>query len=70
MKSNTEILKLLEKAQANELTLDEKLRLRDGILTAFKSVPNFSVISLPQRFLTLPVLMKILPKDLFAEVLS
>ncbi len=69
-KGNREMLALLQKAQGNELNLEEKLKIREMILVMFKSIPNFSVVSLPQRFLTLSILMKILPKDFFAEVLN
>ncbi len=69
-KGNQEMLALLRKAQGNELNLEEKLKMREIILVMFKSIPNFSVVSLPQRFLTLSILMKILPKDFFAEVLN
>jgi hypothetical protein len=69
-KGNTEMISLLRKAQSGELSLEEKLQMRDWILTILKTIPNFAIVSLPQRFLTLPVLMKILPKEFFTEVAS
>jgi len=69
-RENQEMKKLLGQAQKDELNTEEKDRMQELILTMLKSIPNFSVVSLPQRFLTLPVLMKILPKDFFAQVLS
>lgn len=68
--ANADMVKLLKKAQAAELSLDEKLKMREMIITIFKTIPNLTVVSLPQRFLTLPILMKILPKDFFSEVIS
>lgn len=69
-RGNNEMVLLLKKAQQNELNLEEKLRVRELILSLFKTIPNFNVVSLPQRFLTLPILMKILPSDFFAETIS
>ena len=50
--------------------MDEKLALRDELIR-FKSDTELQrLISAPQRFLSLPVLMKILPREFFAEALS
>jgi hypothetical protein len=42
--------------------------LQSMLITVLKSIPTFVIISLPQRFLTLPILMKILPKNFFTEI--
>jgi hypothetical protein len=68
--ANPEMVKLLKKAQQDELSAEEKLKMRDMIIVIFKAIPNLTMVSLPQRFLTLPVLMKILPKDFFAQAIS
>jgi hypothetical protein len=47
--------------------LEEKERMRKELIQILKTVPTFVIISLPQKFLTLPILLKILPKNLFAE---
>lgn len=62
-----EVLTLLKKARTEELTTEESERIRHGLILILKTIPTFVIISLPQRFLTLPVLMKILPKNLFTE---
>ncbi|HEY3402100.1 MAG TPA: hypothetical protein VGK59_01870 [Ohtaekwangia sp.] len=67
IQSNTDILNLLKKASANELSLEEKERMRLELVQMLKTIPSFVIISLPQKFLTLPILLKILPKNLFAE---
>lgn len=69
-KGNKKIISLLKQANTDELTMDEKLALRDELIGILKVIPNFNVLSLPQRFLSLPVLMKILPREFFAEALS
>lgn len=61
------LVELLKKARANELTADEKEKMRKILIHTLKTIPTFVIISLPQRFLTLPILLKILPKNIFAE---
>ena len=39
-KANPEMIQLLKKAQSDELTLEEKLSVREGILNMFKTIPN------------------------------
>jgi len=69
VQENSSLMSLLKKSQIDELENEDKLAVREGIIALLKSIPNFSLVSLPQRFLTLPVLLKILPKDFFAEAL-
>lgn len=65
-----DVLNLLRKARANELTLEEKEHMRMQLIQMMKTLPTFVIISLPQKFLTLPILLKILPRNLFAESVS
>lgn len=67
LQGSEEIMKLLKKARSNELTLEEKDLMRRELIMILKTVPTFVIISLPQKFLTLPILLKILPKNLFSE---
>src|ERR1041384_7862830 len=67
---SNELMELLQKAKANELNEDEKKKLQDLLISVLKTIPTFVIISLPQKFLTLPILMKILPKNFFAEALT
>jgi hypothetical protein len=62
-----QLVALLKKSRSSELTAEEMETMRTSLIRALKSVPTFMVISLPTRFLTLPVLLKLLPKSLFAE---
>lgn len=65
--ASEDILNLIKKARSNELTPSEKERMRTELIHVLRTIPTFVIVSLPQRFLTLPILLKILPKNLFAE---
>jgi hypothetical protein len=67
MQANDEVMNLLKKARANELSLEEKEQMRLKLIQMLKTIPTFVIIALPQKFLTLPILLKILPKNLFAD---
>ena len=69
VQSNKELLDLLKKARANELSEEENERVQQLLIVMLKTIPTFVIVSLPQRFLTLPILMKILPSSLFSESL-
>ncbi|MEQ8362238.1 MAG: hypothetical protein RIF39_03705 [Cyclobacteriaceae bacterium] len=64
------LMDLLRKAKVGELTEEEKQKVQELILVVLKTIPTFVIIALPQRYLTLPVLMKILPANIFSETLS
>lgn len=63
------VVGLLKKARTEELSPEENEHIRHELIVILKTIPTFVIISLPQRFLTLPVLMKILPRNLFTEEL-
>lgn len=67
IQDSEDILRLLKKARTEELTAEESERIRQELIVVLKTIPTFVIVSLPQRFLTLPMLMKILPKNLFTE---
>lgn len=64
---NAEVVALLRKSQSIELHDEERERLRIALLTILKGLPTIAVISLPERIMTLPVLLKVLPKAVFTE---
>jgi len=68
VQGNKELLNLLQKAKSNELTDQEQKLMQDLLVSVLKTIPTFVVTSLPQHFLTLPILMKILPANFFAEI--
>jgi len=70
IQNSEDMMVLLKKARTQELTHEESERIRQELIIILKTVPTFVIISLPQRFLTLPILMKILPKNIFSEGLQ
>jgi len=68
VQESKELMELLRKARGQELLEEEKQRMQALLIMALKTIPTFVIISLPQRFLTLPILLKILPTNFFAEV--
>jgi hypothetical protein len=70
VQDSEELMELLRKAKVNELSEDEKKLVQSLMVTVLKTIPTFVIISLPQRYLTLPILMKILPSDIFSESLG
>jgi hypothetical protein len=70
VKESEMLIALLTQARSRELTEREKGVLRDQLIEVLKVIPTFDIISLPQRYLTLPILMQILPKNLIAESLT
>jgi hypothetical protein len=62
-----ELSQLLNKSKTNELTDEEKEQMRRHLIELLKTVPTLVIISLPQKFLTLPMLLKVLPKSVFEK---
>ncbi|MBK6265912.1 hypothetical protein JKA74_12790 [Marivirga sp. S37H4] len=65
IKENQELLPLLEKSRLQTLDEDEKEKIRIQLMTVLQSVPSFETITLPGNFLTLPILLKVLPNEIF-----
>lgn len=70
VRESKKLMELLRKAKSNELSEEEKHQVQEMMFIVLKTIPTFVIISLPQRFLTLPVLMKILPTTIFSESLE
>ena len=60
-----ELYDLLSKSRKQELTKEEKEKVRSQLIDVLKTLPVFAIIALPGSFLTLPILFKILPKAAF-----
>jgi hypothetical protein len=68
VKDSEEVMELLRRARMRELVEVEKEQLQTSLIRILKTIPTFVIVSLPHRYLTLPILLKILPADFFAEV--
>lgn len=64
IKGKSELNSLLEKAKSDNLSDKEALQLKDDLIGVLKKVPTFVIIGLPGTFLTLPMLLKILPPNI------
>lgn len=70
VKANEELMGLLNRAKSGVLPEGDQARMRHLMFNTLQTMPAFAIISLPAHFLSLPVIMKILPPDFFAEALS
>lgn len=64
MQGKSELNSLLEKAKGDDLSDKEASRLKNDLIEVLKKVPTFVIIGLPTTFLTLPMLLKILPSNI------
>jgi hypothetical protein len=60
-----DLMSLLKLANTRELSVSEKEQVRMQLYDILKSIPAFVIFALPFSFLTIPVLMKIIPKSAF-----
>ena len=58
-------MRLLLESQKRPLSLDEKEKVRTQLIEILKSIPAFILLVMPMAFLTVPILMKILPRNIF-----
>lgn len=65
IKESKELWYLFEKSKTDELSQEEKEKMRTQLIDILKSIPAFVIIALPGSFLTLPLLLKVLPKSAF-----
>ena len=65
IQESKELVSLLMKSKSEELTDDEKEKVRLQLMDVLKTIPLFVIIALPGTFLTLPLLLKLLPKSAF-----
>jgi hypothetical protein len=64
IQGKSELNLLLEKAKVDNLSDIEAAKLKDDLIAVLKKVPTFVIIGLPTTFLTLPMLLKILPTNI------
>jgi len=69
-RSNEELVGLLKRARTTELDAAEKHRLLARLVELLRQIPVLSMISLPEHFLTLPIVMQIFPKNFIPDMLE
>jgi hypothetical protein len=60
-----DLMDLFKRSSERELTTSEKNQIRQQLFDILKSIPAFVILMLPFSFLTIPVLIKIIPKSAF-----
>lgn len=70
VRAGDELMAILLKARSAELNDQEKQKLKEMLVDVLRTIPTFVIVSLPQQFLTLPILMQILPKNFIGESLE
>ncbi|RLD47066.1 MAG: hypothetical protein DRI86_01445 [Bacteroidetes bacterium] len=63
IEENKELIQLLNTSQKRPLSIEEKNTVRQQLVDVLKTIPTFIILALPGAFLTVPILMKILPKE-------
>ena len=61
---SSELAELLKKSATTELSEEEKTKVKKQLLDILKSIPAFGIFLLPGGAILLPILLKILPKEL------
>lgn len=70
MNESKELMVLLHKMTQEALTEDEKYKVKAQLLDILKTLPTFVIVALPGTFITLPLLLNILPKKAFPSAFS
>ncbi len=64
MNESKELYELLLKSQSQPLTSEEKEKVRVQLMDILKTIPPIVIIALPGTFITLPVMLSVLPKNM------
>ena len=64
-RESRELMYLINQSRKRELTLSEKQKVKIQMLDILKTIPTFVIIALPFTFITLPLMIKLLPKSAF-----
>lgn len=70
VKESKELMNLILKMTREKLSDTEKNIVRAQLLDVLKTLPAFIIIALPGTFMTLPLLLKLLPKSAFPSAFS
>ncbi|MFV1975532.1 MAG: hypothetical protein ACC651_07260, partial [Candidatus Scalindua sp.] len=70
VRESKELMNLIHKMAKEKLSDTEKAIVRAQLLDVLKILPTFMIIALPGTFITLPLLLKMLPKSAFPNAFS
>lgn len=65
IRESKELMELLYKSTKEHLTSTEKEKVKEQLIDILKTLPTFVIIALPGSFITIPLLLKLLPKSAF-----
>lgn len=65
IRESRELWTLMEKGRKNGLTPEEKQKVQTQLLDILKCLPPFIIMALPGTFFTLPMMIKLLPRNAF-----
>ena len=70
LRESKELMQLLLKANKGKLNPEEQKKVKAQLIDILKTIPTFVIIALPGTFITLPLLIKLLPKSAFPSAFS
>ena len=70
VRESKELMQLMMKMTREKLSDEEKLIVKAQLIDLLKTLPTFVIIALPGTFITLPLLLKLLPKKAFPSAFS
>lgn len=70
MNESKELMELLYKMTRETLSEQEKSKVKTQLLDIIKTLPTFVIVALPGTFITLPLLLNVLPKKAFPSAFS
>ena len=70
IKESKELIRLLQKMTREKLSQQETLAVKAQLLDILKTLPTFVIVALPGSFITLPLLLNLLPKSAFPSAFS
>ena len=65
IEESKELMELLAKSRKEKLSVEEKEKVKNQLLDILKTIPTLAIFLLPLGKLILPILLKILPENLF-----
>jgi hypothetical protein len=70
MHESKELMNLLYKMTKETLSEEEKTKVKIQLMDIIKTLPTFVIVALPGTFITLPLLLNVLPKKAFPTAFS